>query len=139
MPKLYPILIHCRNYTLSYYINTLSLQFIQCICSTLYMLNVFLKLYHNLFTKLNHKKIYGVRQSPQETSSSPPHLCSHYTTWGENYPSAALKTSGGVKIMRQRNNYHGLAWVDQKSEKKISQCPKLSHSAENTLFHIFLH
>ena len=78
--------------------------------------------------------------------SPPPHFCSHYTTRGKvirrrkNYPAAAEKLSrGGVKIIRQRNNYPGRARVDQNSKKKISNCPKLSHSAENTLFHIFIH
>ena len=66
---------------------------------------------------------------------SPPHFCSHYTTWGKNYP-AAEKLSGGLKTMRRRNNYPWPAQVGQKFEKLIQ---KLSHSAKNTLFHIFIH
>ena len=46
------------------------------------------------------------------------------------------KLSGGGKIMRRRNNYPGRERVGQKFEKK---CPKLLHSAENTLFYILIH
>ena len=64
---------------------------------------------------------------------SPPHSTSAHTILlGE-------KLSGGVKIMLRRNNYPGRARVGQKIEKKILQCRKLSHTAENTLFHILIH
>ena len=46
------------------------------------------------------------------------------------------KLSGRVKILRRRKNYPGRARVGQKFEKK---CRTVSHSAENTLFHIFIH
>ena len=52
------------------------------------------------------------------------------------------KISAGVLFIRRRNNYtRGPAWVAQKKFffEKISQCRKLSHSAENTLFHILIH
>ena len=68
----------------------------------------------------------------------PPLLLTLYYYGGKSFP-AAENLSGGGKIIRWRNNYPGRARVDQKFEKKFSKCPKLSHSAENTLFHIFIH
>ena len=44
-------------------------------------------------------------------------------------------TSGGRIIIRWRINYPGRTQLDQKFEIKISQCRKLSHMAENILFH----
>ena len=60
----------------------------------------------------------------------PAHLCSHYTTWGKNYP-AAEKLSAGVKINRRRHAYPGRAKVVQKCEKKTKNCrtvPKIPYS-----------
>ena len=58
-----------------------------------------------------------------------------HTTWVSGR-QVAEKISSSVKIMRQRNKYPGRARVDQKFGKKIR---KMSHSAENTLFNIFIH
>ena len=58
----------------------------------------------------------------------PPHFCSHYTTTGE-------KNSVGGKTIRRRNNYPERRQVP-KNSKKIR---KMSHSAENNLFKIFIH
>ena len=61
---------------------------------------------------------------------SPPQSCSHYTTWGKIYP-VAEKVSGGLKIMRRRNNYPGRSQVGPKIEKKSQNCctvPKIPHS-----------
>ena len=105
------------------------MQFIQSICSTLYILINFSKLYHNLFKII--KKSYGLRHSVRAGSnpadwfsSFPPHFCSHYFIWGEKYP-AAEKLSSGVKIIRRRNKYPGRARVGQRFDKKVS---KKSHS-----------
>ena len=62
----------------------------------------------------------------------PPHTSAHTILLGGKL------SGGGVKTIRRRNNYPGWAQVGQKFEKN-SKCPKLSHSAENTLFHIFIH
>ena len=59
-----------------------------------------------------------------------------------------IKISAGVLIIRRGNNYTrgrkgavGVRqWVAQKKLfEKISQCRKLSHSAENESVHIFIH
>ena len=91
--------------------------------------------------------------------SAPPPTYAHTILLGGNYKGASAEGSrggrerrctagrqtaeklsrGGVKIIRRRINYPGRARVDQNSKKKISKCLKLSHSAENTLFHIFIH
>ena len=52
----------------------------------------------------------------------------------EKYP-VAEKICDGRKILRQRNIYPGRAHPDQKFDKKTSECRKVSHSAESTLFH----
>ena len=89
---------------------------------------------------------------------SPPHFCSHYTTWGklmrarQRKGAAGVREAGsGLKIIQRRKNYPasgggifitgGWGWAknSKKKSKKISQCRKLSHSAENALFHIFIH
>ena len=53
------------------------------------------------------------------------------------------KKSAGVLIIRRRNNYpRGRAGLQEKNHffsEKISQCGKLSLSAENESFHIFIH
>ena len=67
---------------------------------------------------------------------SPLPTSAHTTLLGENYPAAEKLSRGGVKTIQRRNNYPGRAQVGQKFEKKVR---KLSHSAKNTLFHIFLH
>ena len=79
----------------------------------------------------------------------PPHLCSHYTTRGKIIRERQRKGAVGVRVAgdgkiipRHRKNYpvaeelSQAAARAQKFEKKIR---KLSHSAEKTLFHIFIH
>ena len=61
---------------------------------------------------------------------APPPTYAHTILLGEKI------SSGGLKTIRRRNNYPERAPMDQKFEKKMQ---KLSHSAENTLFHIFIH
>ena len=58
--------------------------------------------------------------------------------WRKKYP-AAEKLSGGGKFIRRQNNYPAAGVGGPKIRKKISLCRKLSHSAENTLFHILIH
>ena len=79
---------------------------------------------------------------PVEDLVSPPHLCSHYTTEGKNMRRRRKNLSAGgiIKRERQRKGAVGVreagrAQVCLKFEKKR----KLSHSAENTLFCIFIH
>ena len=108
-----------------------------------YILMKFSKIYI-LFTKLNHKKRYSVRHPsaqvrlPLTGPLLPPHLYLHYTTWGKHYP-AAEKLCGGRINIRRPNNYRWRARMGQKLEKKITQCRKLSHSGETTLFQILIH
>ena len=75
--------------------------------------------------------------------SHPPSLfCSHYSTWGKIIRERQRTVDGGVKIIRLRNFYAAAECLSQagaggpKSGDKIR---KLSHSAENTLFHILIH
>ena len=55
--------------------------------------------------------------------------------------AVGVREAAGVLIIRRRNNYtRGRASQNFLNFfKKISQCRKLSHSAENTLFHILIH
>ena len=73
-------------------------------------------------------------QVPVGDLISPPPLILTLYYLGKKYP-AAEKLSSGLKFVRRRNNYPGPVQVGQKFEKKI---PKLSHSAENTLFPILI-
>ena len=86
----------------------------------------------------------------------PPPTSAHTILLGENYKGASAEGSrggrerkctaggqtaeklsrGGVKNIQRRNNYPGRAQVPENSKKKIR---KLSQSAENTLFQIFIH
>ena len=66
--------------------------------------------------------------------SPPPLLLTLYYSW-ENYPTAEKLSRGGVKIIRRRNNYPERAQVPKNSKENR----KLSQSAENTLFQIFIH
>ena len=118
------------------------MQFLQCICSVFYFLNNLLKHYHNLFTKLNHKKNYGVRHSVRARSSPrkrprlPPPTYAHTRLLGEKL------SGGGVKNIRRRNSY---AAAEQRSRagaggpKNRKKIRNLSHTAKNTLLHILIH
>ena len=102
----------------------------------------FVKLYHNLFTKLNHKKGCSVRHSVR-ASSNPrrrPHFSlptsAHTILLGGKLIRRCKKLYGGGIFIRPRNNFpRGRGWTENSKKKfeTISQCRKLSHSTENTL------
>ena len=131
----------------------------------LYYLHIFVifQNFTTIFSHSSITKMYGVPQSGRGGSSPrrrhhlftpppptpPPQLMFTLYYWGK-------KLSGGGRIfirqrnkyMRWQNNYKGASadgWrqnnhpgrsqVDQKFKRKISQCRKLSHTAENTLVH----
>ena len=58
-------------------------------------------------------------------------------------PTSAHTILLGGKIIRRRKNYVAAEYLSSaggpKNRKKISQCRKLSQSAENTVFHILIH
>ena len=136
--------------------------------SAIYTLSLFNFIHSNSFPKIlpklfyiahssTTKKRYGVRHSVHARSiprrrprffTLPPHICSHYSTWGKtirrrrkNY-LAAWKLCGGRIVIteRQQTVGGGRGWAkDLIFFPKKSQCRKLSHSAEKTLFRILIH
>ena len=126
------------------------MQFIQSICSTLYILNNFKPLPQSFYIAQSQKNLWfparadsNPRRRPR--LPSPPHLCPHYTTLGKNYPATEKFFGGGAKIIRLRKKCAAADNLTRegagapKNRKKISQCQKLSHSADNTLFHTLIH
>ena len=94
------------------------------------------------------KKSYGVRHSVRTGSNPrrrprlsylPPHLRSHYTTWGKNTRrrrknyARCKKICGGRRNIReqQRTAGGGRGWA--KKSEKISQSRNLSRSAKKAL------
>ena len=76
----------------------------------------------------------------------PPTLCSHYTASGENYKGASAEGSRRRTEGWRRKNSASAEYLSRASAGRLkiffskkSQCRKLSHSAENTLFHILIH
>ena len=143
--------------------NTLSLNFIQCICSTLYFLINFLNLYHNLFTQLKKVMASSTPSAPINSSrgaadttagriyfstpsaqvrvpvgdlvSPPPHFCSHYTTGGKTI-------RGGVKTIRRLKKLSGgginirAGAGGPKIRKKNENCPTVLEIAYSVSLYI---
>ena len=114
------VLSFISNFEVIDYQFSVNVQFIHCMCSTFYILINFLKLYHNLLHSSITKKAMASGTPSAHVRvplgdlvflpPPPPHLCSHYTTWGKNYKGASAEGSrreagSGVKNIQWRKNY----------------------------------